>query len=183
MENGDALLKDRCFGGVHHAVQEGVHLLTLDALQIVAHGHIEHEPVWVAQTVQLGHDLAGAPRLHVFLKGLRDGQLRGPLAVVALVLRQNTGAVDAGGQLRAVHLLNGFQLKEPGAAEVARHDVLGQLGVGAGSGAEGRFDGLSENGQGLAAGTEGAMDAEHGTLPVMFCDDPGHQLPEGNGGH
>ena len=183
MENGDALLKDRCFGGVHHAVQEGVHLLTLDALQIVAHGHIEHEPVWVAQTVQLGHDLAGAPRLHVFLKGLRDGQLRGPLAVVALVLRQNTGAVDAGGQLRAVHLLNGFQLKEPGAAEVARHDVLGQLGVGAGSGAEGRFDGLSENGQGLAAGVERAMDAEHGTLSVMFCDDPGHQLPEGNGGH
>ena len=183
MENGDALLEDRRFGGIHHAVQEGVHLLALDALQIIAYGHIEHEPVWVAQTVQLGHDLAGAPRLHVFLKGLRDGQLRGPLAVVALVLRQNAGAVDAGGQLRAVHLLNGFQLKEPGAAEVARHDVLGQLGVGAGSGAEGRFDGLSENGQGLAAGVEGAMDAEHGTLSVMFCDDPGHQLPEGNGGH
>ena len=42
---------------------------------------------------------------------------------------------------------------------------------------------LSENGQGLAAGVERAMDAEHGTLSVMFCDDPGHQLPEGNGGH
>ena len=183
MENGDALLKDRCFGGVHHAVQEGVHLLTLNALQIVAHGHIEHKAVGIAQTVQLGHDLAGAPRLHVFLKGLRDGQLRGPLAVVALVLCQNAGAVDAGGQLGAVHLLNGFQFKEPGAAEVACHDVLGQLGVWASGGAEGRFDGLSENGQGLAAGTEGAMDAEHGTLPVMFCDDPGHQLPEGDGGH
>ena len=183
MENGDALLEDRCFGGVHHAVQEGVHLLTLNALQIVAHGHIEHKAVGIAQTVQLGHDLAGAPRLHVFLKGLRDGQLRGPLAVVALVLCQNAGAVDAGGQLGAVHLLNGFQFKEPGAAEVACHDVLGQLGVWASGGAEGRFDGLSENGQGLAAGTEGAMDAEHGTLPVMFCDDPGHQLPEGDGGH
>ena len=183
MENGDALLEDRRFGGVHHAVQEGVHLLTLDALQIVAHGHIEHKAVGIAQTVQLGHDLAGAPCLHVFLKCLGDGQLRGPLAVVALVLCQNTGTVDAGGQLRAVHLLNGFQFKEPGTAEVARHDVLGQLGVGAGGGAEGRFDGLSENGQGLAVGTEGAVNAEHGTLPVMFCDDPGHQLPEGNGGH
>ena len=183
MENGDALLKDRCFGGVHHAVQEGVHLLTLDALQIVAHGHIEHKAVGIAQTVQLGHDLAGAPRLHVFLKGLRDGQLRGPLAVVALVLRQNTGAVDAGGQLRAVHLLNGFQLKEPGAAEVACHDVLGQLGVWASGGAEGRFDGLSENGQGLAAGMEGAMNAEHGAFTVIFSSDPVHQLPEGNGGH
>ena len=30
---------------------------------------------------------------------------------------------------------------------------------------------------------ERAVNAEHGTLPVMFCDDPGHQLPEGNGGH
>ncbi len=183
MENGDALLEDRRFGGVHHAVQEGVHLLALDALQIVAYGHIEHKAVGIAQTVQLGHDLAGAPGLHVFLKGLRDGQLRGPLAVVALILCQNTGAVDTGGQLRTVHLLNGFQLKEPGTAEVARHDVLGQLGVGAGSGAEGCFNGLPENGQGLAAGMEGAVNAEHGTLPVMFRDDPSHQLPEGNGGH
>ena len=183
MENGDALLEDRRFGGVHHAVQEGIHLFALDALQIVAHGHIEHKAVGIAQTVQLGHDLAGAPRLHVFLKGLRDGQLRGPFAVVALVLCQNAGTVDAGGQLGAVHLLNGFQFKEPGAAEVARHDVLGQLGVGAGGGAEGRFDGLSENGQGLAAGVEGAMDAEHGAFTVIFSGDPGHQLPEGDGGH
>ena len=174
MENGDALLKDRCFGGVHHAVQEGVHLLTLDALQIVAHGHIEHKAVGIAQTVQLGHDLAGAPCLHVFLKGLRDGQLRGPLAVVALVLCQNAGAVDAGGQLGAVHLLNGFQFKEPGTAEVARHDVLGQLGVGAGSGAEGCFNGLPENGQGLAAGMEGAVNAEYRTFPGVFRGDPRH---------
>ena len=183
MENGDALLENGRFGGVHHAVQEGVHLLALDALQIVAHGHIEHKAVGIAQTVQLGHDLAGAPCLHVFLKGLRNGQLRGPLTVVALVLRQNAGTVDAGGQLRAVHLLNGFQLKEPGAAEVACHDVLGQLGVGTRGGAEGRFDGLSENGQGLAAGMEGAMNAEHGAFTVIFRNDPGHQLPEGNGGH
>ena len=183
VEHGNTLLENRRFGGVHHTVQEGVHLRPPDALQVVAHGHVENKAVGIAQTVQLGHDLAGAPRLHVFLKGLRDSQLRGPLAVVALVLCQNAGAVDAGGQLRAVHLLNGFQLEEPGAAEIARHDVLGQLGVGAGSGAEGCFNGLPENGQGLAAGMEGAMDAEHGTLSVMFCDDPGHQLPEGNGGH
>ena len=183
VENGDALLEDRRFGSVHHAVQEGVHFRPPDALQVVAHGHVENKAVGIAQTVQLGHDLAGAPRLHVFLKCLGDGQLRGPLAVVALVLCQNAGAVDAGGQLGAVHLLNGFQFKEPGAAEVACHDVLGQLGVWASGGAEGRFDGLSENGQGLAAGMEGAMNAEHGAFTVIFSGDPGHQLPEGNGGH
>ena len=183
MENGDALLEDRRFGSVHHAVQEGVHFRPPDALQVVAHGHVENKAVGIAQTVQLGHDLAGAPRLHVFLKGLGDRQLRGPLAVVALILCQNTGAVDAGGQLSAVHLLNGFQLKEPGTAKVARHDVLGQLGVGASGRAEGRFNGLPENGQGLAAGTEGAMDAEYRAFPGVFRGEPRHQLPEGNGGH
>ena len=125
----------------------GVDLVALDALQIIAHGHIEHEAVGIAQAVDLGHDLQGAPGLDILLKGLRDIQLRGPLAVVALVLRQDAGAVDAGGQLRAVHLLDGLELKEPGAGEVGGDDVLGQLGVGTGSGAEGGLDGLAEDGQ------------------------------------
>jgi hypothetical protein len=42
-------------------------------------------------------------------------ELGGPLAVVALVLRQDAGAADALGQLRAVHLLDGLELEEPGA--------------------------------------------------------------------
>ena len=183
VEYGDALLENGRFGGVHHAVQEGVHLLALDALQIVAHGHVENKAVGIAQAVQLGQHLAGAPGFHVFLKGLGDRQLRGPLAVVALVLRQNAGPVDAGGQLRAVHFLNGFQLEEPGTAEIASDDVLGQLGVGAGSGAEGCFNGLPENGQGLAAGMEGAVNAEYRAFPGVFRGEPRHQLPEGDGGH
>jgi hypothetical protein len=48
VEYGDALLENGRFSGVHHAVQEGVHLLTLDALQIVAHGHVEHKAVGIA---------------------------------------------------------------------------------------------------------------------------------------
>ena len=183
LQNGDALLEDGRLGGVHHAVQEGVDLLTLDACQVIAHGHVEHESVGIAQTIDLCHDLQGAPGLHILLKGLLDIQLRGPLAVVALILRQNAGAVDAGGQLCTVHLLNGFQLKEPGAAEVTCHDVLSQLSVGTGGRAKGRLNGLPENGQGLAAGMEGAVNAEHGTLSGIFRGDPRHQLPEGNGGH
>ncbi len=129
VEYGDALLENGRFGGVHHAVQEGVHLLTLDALQVVAHGHVENKAVGIAQAVQLGQHFAGAPGFHVFLKGLGDRQLCAPLAIVALILRQNAGPVDAGGQLRAVHFLNGFQLEETGTAEIASDDVLGQLGV------------------------------------------------------
>ena len=183
VEYGDALLENGRFGGVHHAVQEGVHLLALDALQIVAHGHVEHKAVGIAQAVQLGQHLAGAPGFHVFLKGLGDRQLCAPLAIVALVLRQNAWAVDAGGQLGTVHFLNGFQLEEPGAAEVASDDVLGQLGVGAGSGAEGCFNGLPENGQGLTTGMEGAVNAEYRAFPGVFRGEPRHQLPEGDGGH
>ena len=183
LQNGDALLEDGSLGGVHHAVQEGVHLLTLDAGQIVAHGHVEHEPVGVAQTVHLGHDLQGAPGLDVLLKGLLDVQLRGPLAVVALVLRQDAGAVDAGGKVRAVHLLDGLELEEPGTAEVAGDDILSKLGVGTGGGAEGGLDGLAEDGQLLHARLVGAVDAEDGAFTLVFGSDPGHQFPEGNGDH
>ena len=183
LQNSDALLEDGRLGGVHHAVQEGVDLLTLDACQVIAHGHVEHESVGIAQTIDLCHDLQGAPGLHILLKGLLDIQLRGPLAVVALILRQDAGAVDAGGQIRAVHLLDGLQLEEPGAGEIAGNDVLGQLGVGAGGGAERSLDGLPEDGELLHAGLVGLVDAEHGAVPAVFGGDPGHQFPKGNGGH
>ena len=183
LQNSDALLEDGRLGGVHHAVQEGVDLLTLDACQVIAHGHVEHESVGIAQTIDFCHDLQGAPGLHILLESLLDIQLRGPLAVVALILRQNAGAVDAGGQICAVHLLDGLQLEEPGAGEIAGNDVLGQLGVGAGGGAEGGLDGLAEDGQLLHAGLVGLVDAEHGAVPAVFGGDPGHQFPKGNGGH
>ena len=117
LQHGDALLEDGRLGGVHHAVQERVHLVSLNASQVIAHGHIEDKAVGIAQAVHLGHDLQGAPSLYVLLKGLLDIELRGPFAVVALVLRQDAGAVDAGGQVRAVHLLDGLELEEPGAAK------------------------------------------------------------------
>ena len=183
LQDLDALLENGCLAGVDHAVEELVDLLTLNARQIVAHGHIEDEAVGITQTVDLSHDLQGAPSLHILLKGLLDIQLGGPLAVVALVLRQDAGTVDAGGQVGAVHLLNGLQLKEPGAAEVAGDDVLGQLGVGTGGGAEGSLDGLAEDGQLLYARLIGLVDAKHGAIPLVFGGDPGHQFPEGNGNH
>ena len=183
LQDLNALLENGGLAGVDHAVQEVVDLLALDARQVVAHGHIEHEAVGVAQAVDLGHHFQGAPGLHIFLKGLLDVQLGRPLAVVALVLRQDAGTVDAGGQLRAVHLLDGLQLEKPGAAEVTGDDVLGQLGVGTGGGAEGGLDGLAEDGQLLHARLVGLVDTEHGAVPLVFGGDPGHQFPEGNGNH
>ena len=183
LQDLDALLENGGLAGVHHAVQEVVDLLALDTRQVVAHGHVEHEAVGIAQAVDLGHDLQGAPGLHILLKGLLDVQLGRPLAVVALILRQDAGAVDAGGQVGAVHLLHRFQLEKPGAAEVAGDDVLGQLGIGAGGGAEGGLNGLAEDGQLLGARLVGLVDAEDGAVPLVFGGDPGHQFPEGNGNH
>ena len=50
--------------------EEGVDLLCLDARQVIAHGHVEDKAVGVAQAIHLGHDLQGAPGLHILLKGL-----------------------------------------------------------------------------------------------------------------
>ena len=119
--------------------------------------------------------MAGAPGLHVLLVGLLDVELRGPFAVVALVLRQDAGPGDAGGQIRAVHLLHGLQLEEPGPGEVAGDDVLGQLGVGARRRTEGGLDLLpAEDGQGFLPGHVGPVDPEDGALLPVLRHDPVH---------
>ena len=64
------------------------------------------------------------------------------------------------------------------------HDVLGQLGVGSGGGAEGGLDPLiPEDGQTLLPGAVGPVNAKDGPLPAALRHDPGHQLLEGDGNH
>ena len=184
LQHALALPIDGGLGGVLHLGEVFINLGPPDALQVVAHGHVEDEAIRVPQAVGLGQHFAGEPGLDVLPVGLGHGELRGPLAVVALVLRQDAGAADAGGQLRAVHLLDGFQLKKPGPGEVGGDDVLGQLGVGPGGGAEGGLDLLpAEDGQGLLPREVGAVDAEDGALPLILGGEPVHQFPEGDGDH
>ena len=183
LQNLLALTEDGGTAGVHHAVDVGVHLLALDALQIVAYGHIEHEAVGIAQIVDLAENLQGAPGLDVLVHGLRHRQLRGPLLIVALVVGQNAGAGDAGGQIGAVHLLDGLDLEEPCASHIGGDDVLSQLAVGAGGGTEGSFDALTEDGQALAGGTIGLVDAEDLAAVGVFGDHPVHKGAEGDGIH
>ena len=170
-ENGGA-------SGVHHAVDVGVDLLALDALQIVAHGHVEHEPVGIAEAVDLAEDLQGAPGLDILVHGLGHGELRGPFLVVALVVGQNAGAGHTGGQVRTVHLLDGFHLEEPGAGHISGDDVLRQLAVGAGCRAERGLNRLAEDGERLAGGIIRRMHAEDLALAGVFGDDPVHQRLE-----
>ena len=179
-----ALVEHGGGGGVLHALDVGVHLGGLDALEVVAHRHIEHKAVRVAQTQLFCQHMAGKPRLDVLVKGLGHGQLGGPLAVVALVPGGDAGLVHALGQLLAVHDLDGFQLKEPCAAHIGGHDVLGQLGVGTGGGAVGAFDFFIKNGQRRAVFVAHQFGhAKDGALFFVFRQCPVHQLAKGHGSH
>ena len=124
-------------GSVLHALYKSVYLFGLNARKVVAHAHVELKAFGVAKVVKLCNKLYCKVCLNVFLKRLRHGKLRAPFAVVAFVVCQYAGAADAGGKLLAVHLLHGFQFKEPRAGVVARNYVFSKLRIGACGGAEG----------------------------------------------
>ena len=116
-------------GGVLHALDVGVDLWALDALEVVADRHVEDEAVRVSQTKLAGKQLAGPPGLDVLAHGLRDLELGGPLAVVALVLGDDAGLGHATGEFLAVHHLDGLELEEAGTRNVGGHDVLRKAGA------------------------------------------------------
>ena len=141
-EDREALFELLRLGSVHHIVDVGVDLFTLDAIEIIADGHVEHEAVGVAQTVDLGKNLERAPRLDILVACLRNLKLGGPFLVVALVGSKDARARHTRGKLRAVHLLHGLDLEEARACKVGGNDVLRQLAVGTGGRTKRRFDAL-----------------------------------------
>ena len=163
---------------MHHVVDVAVDLHTLDALEVVADGHVEHEAVGISEAIDLRENLQRAPRLDILVLRLPDLQLGRPLLVVAFVRGQDAGTRHAAGQLFAVHLLDGLDLEEARTGHVGRDDVLRQLAVRAGGGAERRLDALTEDGERLARGVIRHVNAEDFALTGVFCDDPVHQRPE-----
>ena len=179
-----AFLKNGGFGGVFHPLNVGVHLGGLDALEVIAHRHIEHKTVGVPQLKLPGQNMAGKPRLDILLKRLGHRELGGPFAVIALVPRRDAGLVHTFGQLLAVHNLDRFQLKEPCARRIGRHNILGQLGVGAGGRTVGALDLFVKNGERravLVADQPGY--AKNRALVFVFRQNPVHQLAKGHGTH
>ena len=85
--------------------------------------------------------------------------------------------------VRAVHLLYGLDLEEARAREVGGDDVLRELAVGAGGGAEWGLDALAEDGQALARGLIFLVDAEDVAALGVLGHDPVHQGRERNGIH
>ena len=172
-----ALVPNLGAAGVLHALDVGIDLGALDALQVIAHGHVEDKTVRAAQAVLASDQVAGKPCLHVLGKGLRNLELGRPFAVVALVLSHDAGLVDALGKLLAVHNLDGLELKEAGTGHVGCHDVLSQLRVGAGSRAKRSLDALVKYGKRtLLVGRDHLANAKNSALGLVLLDDPVHQL-------
>ena len=172
-----ALVPDVGAASVLHALNVRIDLGTLDALEVIAHGHVKDKSVRAAQAVLASDEVAGKPCLHVLGKSLRNLELGRPLAVVALVLCHNAGLVHTLGELLAVHNLNGLELKEAGAGHIRGHDVLGKLRVGAGGRAKRSLDALVKNGKrSLLVGRDHLAHAKDGALSLVLLDDPVHQL-------
>ena len=172
-----ALVPDLGAAGVLHTLDVGVDLGTLDALEVIAHGHVEDKAVRAAQAIFASDEVAGEPCLDVLGICLRNLELGRPLAVVALVLRHDAGLVDALGKLLAVHDLDGLELKEARARHIGGNDVLGKLRVGAGGRAKRSLDALVKNGKrALLVGRDHLAHAKDGALGLVLLDDPVHQL-------
>ena len=169
-------------GGILHALDVGVHLFALDTGQVVANAHVEYEAVLAAQAVHAADQLQSEPGLYILFKSLGNAQLGAPFHVVALVLCLDAGLGD--GQILTVDDLNGLDLEEAAAAGVCGDQVLSQLGVRTGSGAEGGLDLLGEDGQSLAGGVlVDVANAEDGALLGVLGEDPIHQFSKRNGAH
>ena len=162
---------------IDHAVNEGLHRRLLDAVEVVAHAHVEAEGLGLAILARVEHlfqQVQRKPGLQVFVKGLGQRVLGRPFGVVALVF-----GVDAGlGDLQPVHDLHGLQLDEAPTRQPRHHDVLRQLRVRPGGRADRRFAGFAEDGDQAIIGLaiELALgNLEDRTVGLVFAEDARQQ--------
>ncbi len=129
---------------VDHAVDVGLHRRLLDAVQVVAHAHVEAEGVgfaWQTRVEDFLQQVQREPGLQILVEGLGQRVLGRPLGVVALVL-----GIDAWlGDFQAVHDLHGLQLDEAPPRQPGTHGVLRQLRMRASRRPERRLAGLAED--------------------------------------
>ncbi len=103
--------------------------MTLDPLEVIADADVERHLVDRAEPQLLAQHRDREVRLEVLVIRLGNGELGGPLAVVALVLGIDARLGDSLAHVLAVYGLDGLQLHEPGARQVGDEDVVGQLGL------------------------------------------------------
>ena len=163
--------------GLHHVVDEGVDLRSLDAGKVIADRDVELEAVLAAETVLFGYKVKHDPRIDILVLSFRNGQLCGPLAVVTLVICLDTGLIHTGCQLTSVHLLNGLQLEESCSGIVGGDDILRKLGVGT---CRRTDDGLERASEDLLRvsriGNKWTADTEYTAMRIMLASHPVKEL-------
>jgi len=182
-----ALTEDRRARGVDHGVDEGVDLVVLDPLEVIADADVEPHLVDRAESELLAQHGDREVRLDVLVVRLGDGELGGPLAVVALVLGLDARLGHCFAQLFAVDLLDGLQLHEPGARQVGDEDVVGQLGLRPRGRAHGRCqsvaEGVRDEATGLGAPELALLHPEDRTAAAKLLARPEHQMAKGQWPH
>ena len=163
--------------GLHHVIDEGVDLRSLDAGKVIADRDVELEAVLAAEAVLFSYEVQHDPGIDIFMLSFRNGELCGPLAVVTLVICLDAGLVHAGGQFTSVHLLDGLQLEKSRSGIVGGDDILGQLGVGTCRRADDCLERTSEDLLRVSRiGNEWTADSEYTALRIMFASYPVKEL-------
>ena len=163
--------------GLHHVIDEGVDLRSLDAGKVITDRDVELETVLAAEAVLFSYEIQHDPGIDIFMLRFRNGELCGPLAVVTLVICLDTGLVHTGSQLTSVHLLNGLQLEEPCSGIVGGNDILGQLGVGTCRRTDDGLERASEDFLRVSRiGNIWTADTEYAAMRIMLASHPVKEL-------
>ena len=172
-----AFLKCLRLACILHTLDECVHLLGLDACQIIAHTDIELIAVHTSKSVFLRHERKQEPCLDVLLLRLRHIELCGPLTVIAFVIRLNTGLIHTCGKLGPVHDLHRLQFEEPAPCIVGCRNILRKLAVRACRRSDRRLKPASEDGLRLLTVRRiRSMYSKYRILLVMLSPNPVQQL-------
>ena len=114
-------------------IEPAAHGVGADAVERVADRHVEQRlPGVLLHAQQIGRSVDHVPAVHVLVERLLEEQLLRPLDVEAHVLHVDAGARD----LELIEDLHRLELDDAGSPEPGEQDVLRELGVGAGRGAD-----------------------------------------------
>ena len=167
-----------------HPLDERGDLGRGDTGEVVSDRHVEH--MWprvlahvLAKRLPLAKNVEEHRRLDVLGEALRDPQLLAPLDVVPDRLHVDARAFD----LEVVEDLHRLQLEQAGSAEPCEDDVLGELTVRSGSGADrGRTPAAEEVEAEIDVGVgfpvAGGRQVEDPVSRLPLVGDPGQELLE-----
>ena len=123
----EILLHQRINGGIHHRIDEFLHLRLLDAFKIVSNAHVEYESIFLDSSIphQSLNKMDDDPSLQIFVISFFQSVLSGPFHIVSFVPAINAWL----GDYKLIHDLHRLEFNEPAPYEIAGYYVLCKLGM------------------------------------------------------